>query len=154
MSYNRTRAIGAVRTRGLLHTGKVLYHLSYDGTVFRVRLERTLCTVWVCCLLPIGLPEHELGCRIRTRLSETRARRPASWPDPNESGSGDSNPVRQLGRLKLYQVSYYRMSRPYEARTRNLLAENQVSCQLAPTAHECSRVGSNRRPSGLQPDYP
>lgn len=28
------------------------------------------------------------------------------------------------------------MSRPYEARTRNLLAENQVSCQLAPTAQE------------------
>lgn len=46
---------------------------------------------------------------------------------------------------RVRQVHHDRMAfhlrRPYGARTRNLLAENQVSCQLAPTAHG---AGGNR----------
>lgn len=46
---------------------------------------------------------------------------------------------------RVRQVHHDRMAfhlrRPYGARTRNLLAENQVSCQLAPTAHG---TGGNR----------
>lgn len=55
------------------------------------------------------------------------------------------------------------LRRPYGARTRNLLAENQVSCQLAPTAHgaggiavarprsppTCPPPGLERSPRGL-----
>jgi hypothetical protein len=40
--------------------------------------------------------------------------------------------------------------RPYGARTRDLLTENQVSCQLAPTVHEARASPGSRMPSTVE----
>lgn len=83
------------------------------------------------------LREQESNLRL---YRDPKSRRPCQQSTP-ERLSGRRAPTRLLrfGRPTCPPSSPrphgISLRRPYGARTRNLLAENQVSCQLAPTAH-------------------
>jgi hypothetical protein len=71
----------------------------------RAGLEPALCRVWVGRLLPVGLPGQAPGLESNQRASAFKARLPMPAEQPRNgrwSGTGESNPDRQLGRLSLY----------------------------------------------------
>lgn len=101
-------------------------------------------------LVDCELREQESNLRL---YRDPKSRRPCQQSIPERlSGRRAPTPLLRFGRPTCPPSSPrppgISLRRPYGARTRNLLAENQVSCHLAPTAHRATPVRHRLRPEG------
>lgn len=105
----------------------------------------------------IGLPRLGWGCRIQTRPSEAKTRRPVTSPIPNverPAGTDPAAPVWKTGVSAEFTTTALMASRrPYGTRTRDLLVESEVSIPTAPTAHG-SGAGGHGVPTSPAPTCP